>query len=478
MNQPNYKKTEERIVIDIKELMWRLLEQWRLIIIFLIIFTLLFLAVTYIYDNKSEKNAGPAVVLTPEEQLAQLDSIGQERVLSAFRINKSIDETNAYIANAPLMKINPAEANSIVLLWQINYGEATDTRNGDFYSSDAVKYDIADSISSAINEKYTSESLAELIQIKCTDNNSSAADDGTAYLNVTVSFPYEIDPEQVKEAVISCMGTVYDKWNNGLGTHSISLLSVEFRTVSNDDIAAKQAKVYEDLNKLYAQRKTSIDNLSAEQKSVYSNLITGQSVTVNQIVHTPFFSIKRFVLSLLLGCVLYILVLLYRIIISSNVQSPAHAEDLFGIAALGECYPEKENSIINSIKCDYNIVKYRHKGYTDVEKNAYETSETISAISKHYNYKSILIASCADLEKGTKEYTEMLKKSLNNDGLEVSEVFMNYKKGIRIGEKTIMSADGIVVISDKKNTTLKDLKDICKKSDYCGVPLLGAVYIG
>ena len=52
MDYKNSTRDGERVIIDIKEFLWKLLEQWKAIVLFLIIFSLVFLLATYVLDNR------------------------------------------------------------------------------------------------------------------------------------------------------------------------------------------------------------------------------------------------------------------------------------------------------------------------------------------------------------------------------------------------------------------------------------------
>ena len=88
MDYNNSRRDGERVIIDIKEFIWRLLEQWKALVVFLIIFALIFMLATYVMDSKANEDIGPETVLTPEQQLDTLKGIGKSKVQSAYRMSK------------------------------------------------------------------------------------------------------------------------------------------------------------------------------------------------------------------------------------------------------------------------------------------------------------------------------------------------------------------------------------------------------
>ena len=471
MDYKNSTRDGERVIIDIKEFLWKLLEQWKAIVLFLIIFSLVFLLATYVLDNRGAEDVGPETVLTPEQQLDGLKGLGKTKVQSAYRMTKEINELNEYVAKAPIMQINPKNANTVVSLWSIeaesNYGKIADV-----YTSEAAKYELAAGISEALDGKYSVAELSDMIEIK-----TNAAED-FANVSMTVYLPDNADTEQVKDAVSSAVSAAGVKYSASVGTHSLNLVSMDVRKIASDYVADKQLSVYSGMYTLHGQRKFTSDSLTGDQKTTYNNLVNGTDIVINQVTHTPLFSFKRLVLGLILGFVIYLAVLLWRVLSGGKVQSPSHAADIFGINNLGECYPEKEKTPANIAFCDYGVVKCRHKGCTDVSKNSAEAGETIAAILRKDDKNSVVLVSSLNAEDHTKAYTEALKKELTDKGLTVTEASLDSKNGASVGEDVLMSSDGVVMLVDKKESSLKDIKDICNKCDYLSVPLLGAVYVG
>lgn len=472
MNSSNYKREEGRVILDIKELLWRMLEQWKTIVAFIIIFSLLFLVATYVIDNNAPKHNGEETVLTPEQQLEQLSDTAKNKVLTAQKMNKLLNRLYSYVADAPLMQINPKNCKSLVSLWSIKSEEGLYGSINGIYSSDSIKYEVAESLSNELENEYTVKDLADLIEIK------TEGSDNSCIVTVIISIPQDVKEEQLKDAVTVSLEVIETKYEQLIGGYSTDLLSFEVIDISNSSISEKQIKVYSEISSTNSLRKLAVDGLNAEQKTIYNNLISGKDMTINQDTSAPLFSMKRLVLGMILGFVIYLAVLLWRVLSGGKVQSPSHVEDLFGISNLGECYPKKEKTLIDSALCDYNIVKRRHKGYTDINKNSSEAGETIAAILRRGDKSSVVLISSLNARDYMKEYTEALKKELTDKGLTVSEASIDSKNGSSVGEDVLMSYDGVVMLVDKKESSLKDIKDICNKCDYCSVPLLGAVYVG
>ena len=237
MDYKNSTRDGERVIIDIKEFLWKLLEQWKAIVLFLIIFSLVFLLATYVLDNRGNEDVGPETVLTPEQQLDGLKGLGKTKVQSAYRMTKEINELNEYVAKAPIMQINPKNANTVVSLWSIeaesNYGKIADV-----YTSEAAKYELAAGISEALDGKYSVAELSDMIEIK-----TNAAED-FANVSMTVYLPDNADTEQVKDAVSSAVSAAGVKYSASVGTHSLNLVSMDVRKIASDYVADKQLSVY------------------------------------------------------------------------------------------------------------------------------------------------------------------------------------------------------------------------------------------
>ena len=137
MNNSDSRVEAGRVVIDLKEMLWRLLEQWKTIIVFLVVFTILFLSVTYIQGNKIPDGEEGNVVLTPQDQLEQFSPVIQERILSAYNMSLNINDLNSYVTNAPIMQLNPKKVKSLVGVWLITSEEGKAELLSDIYTDEA-----------------------------------------------------------------------------------------------------------------------------------------------------------------------------------------------------------------------------------------------------------------------------------------------------------------------------------------------------
>ena len=74
MDQAFSRRTEEGLSIDLREMVWRLLEQWKAIVVFVIIIMLLFSGLMYVRGNSNTPSSSetPTAVQTQEEILKVL----------------------------------------------------------------------------------------------------------------------------------------------------------------------------------------------------------------------------------------------------------------------------------------------------------------------------------------------------------------------------------------------------------------------
>lgn len=473
MNQIKSNSSEDRIIIDIKELIWRLIEQCKALIVFIVAFTLIFLTITYFSSNVPGSADTEPVVLTPEEQLNGLDIISQNKVMSAVRTNETINELNAYIAEAPLMQIDSGDSRGIVMLWNVSADDSIFDAVVDAYRSEAFKYIVAESLADDLDNAYKPDGLAELIVIDNQTENTTSN-----IISMVVYLTDDMEEAVINSAAIEGVRNACEEISSGLSNHSISLISSEAKSVSGRYIAEKQTSVNTSLNSLYAQRKNALDNLGAEQKSVYNNILSNASITMDDTPNTPFFTMRRAALGILLGFMLYIIVLTIKTIISGKVQSPDVVEDLFGIVKIGEYYPNRNKTFIDSLFYDYGIISRRHRNHTDTQRNAGEAAETLMALSKRFNSNNILLVTSSRASDVSDDFKDAIKAELISRGIKVSEAEIDMKNGIRIKESALMEHDAAAIIIDKKKSTLKDIKDLCNKCGYCDIPLLGEIYVG
>ena len=82
MDQAYSRKSEEGLSIDLKEMIWRLLEQWRAILAFVLIIMILFSGLMYVRasGSSSDNSGAPAAVQTREQNYDGNDEIKQSAI--------------------------------------------------------------------------------------------------------------------------------------------------------------------------------------------------------------------------------------------------------------------------------------------------------------------------------------------------------------------------------------------------------------
>ena len=473
MNRNNTQYSEDRMIIDIKELLWRVAEQWKAFLIFIVAFSLIFMTVSYVRTNAHAEAEGEPVILTPAEQLEALDSDSQSKVLSSIRTNEAVSEISGYIASAPLMQIDPGNAKGVVQLWNVSADESIRDSVMDAYRSDTFTYAVADSLADTLAGSYSSDGLAELIVI---DNESEK--NSSNIISMVIYLTDDMNETEAEKAATAGVQKASEEVSAGAGSHEISLISSEIKPVSGNYIALRQTDIYSGLNDLYAQKKSAYDNLNSRETAVYKNILSDTSVTVGGASKVPFFSMRKAALSIILALVLYLMVLTLKTILSGRVQSPYVAEDLFGIRKLGDCYPESKKSFFDSLFKDYEVISHRYKNHTDIDKSAGEIAETLKALAKRDNCKDILLVTSAGAKETFGSFKEALRSCLDGCDINISEAVVDAGNGINLSEALLMEHDSAVMIIDKKKSSLKDVKDVSNKCRYCNVPLFGGIYVG
>lgn len=477
MSNSGSKIESGRVVIDLKEMLWRLLEQWKAIIVFLFIFTILFLSVTYIEGNRIPDGEERNVVLTPQDQLEQFSQINQEKILSACNMALNINDLNSYVTNAPIMQLNPKKVKSLVGVWLITSDEGKAELLSDIYTDEAIRFEIAEKMAGVFSEECDTEYLAELINMEKNNAEGSALNGTESVFKMTVFMPNEVDEAAVHDAVFSAVKN-YSGKTSYLGSYSVDLLSDDVVTLSSQYVSDKQTRTFDELSSVYSQRKLAVDALSKDQKTVYNNILQGTNVVVNPSNTVPLISAKRLCLGILLGAVLYIIVFICKVLFSGLIQSSSQIEDLFGIRTLGECYPAKsKKNFVSFMLGDDKISSLRHKGHTDIMQNSGKACESIMALTKSENISDVMLLSNERSGNVAREYIGELSEKLAAGGINVSEATLDAAKGITIGENTLMASDGVIIAIDENKSSLKDIKEICDKCDNSRTPVLGAVYI-
>lgn len=478
------KRRNDELIIDLKELFWRLLEQWRAILVFAIIIALLFSGVMYM--RISSRVEEEAVVKTPDEILSELSPDDKEAVLGAFTLREARDKVQKYISESPLMSLDPYNVNSVTTKWMISSDEGINKQLAAAYINEFSSYEAADSVNKAWGEQYETDAVRELLVAKADIPLETGADLESNLLSLCIYLPEGNEADAAIKAIESLLPGISQKLTDSIGAHNISLVSSDVQVISDTLLSDAQYNVYNRLYNLNYDLNYLMKNvMTAEQKSAYEamnsyedaedeEMETGEPEKPSKV---KFFNKKRFLLGFILGCILYCGLYLLYFVFSGRSLTPKVLEESFGIRTLGEWYSDRKGGLLSILMNDRFIYRKRHKGHTSLD---VATERIAGSVKNAFEGKAggkLVVVSNSRASENTRTLIASVEDKLKESNILIETCYIDPANGIYLGEDSLTEGECAALVIDHKSSSLKDVRDICEKCIVCEVPFIGAAYV-
>lgn len=477
----------QEFVIDFKEFFWRLLEQWKAIVVFVLVIVLLFSG--FMYAKRASaidtEDASQTDSKSIEDILESLNAKDQEMVLGTLREKTNRDNLQDYVSTSPFMSLDPYRVKTLKISILINSDEEINKQLASAYSNELMSSDMAKAINDSWGNDFEADQVKELINA-----NSSISLDTEAKLegnivNMTVFIPEEKDPDQAVSAVKELLPSITSSLTKSIGDHTAKVIDTDVQIISDEDFSLRQYDVFTRLYNMTYHITYLTGLMTAEQKEAYQKLLNyedgldpNNSENTNVVpTSIPFFTTKGVAIGFILGCLIYGFVYLLFFALSGRVLSAETIRSAYGLRILGEWYRTKKTGLLAFLFTSSAISKLRHRGHLSMEAEINRAAESIVNGLKDNTDKKLLIVSGGGTGNYIETFVNNLKQTLTDREVTAEIVDIDASEGMYLGESALAGCDSAVLMLDSMKSDIKDLRDLSEKCNYCGTPLLGAIYI-
>lgn len=467
---------EKESLIDFKEICWRLLEQWKAVLLVTCCITLAFLGYVYLHNAKESRSQNQAQqekqYASEQEIIDALPDTEQELVASAYRLLQKREEYSRYIVSAPIMEIDPNHAKRI----RINWAVESDKQNKDTLVMAYVLGLQSESCKSALIEgsgaSIDSEEFNDLISITLPNQ----ADGGVVCCDVFLT--EDMDTEAIQEALRSQVQELHDKLSEELGDHNIKNYQSEVGVVSDQTIYSRQVSVLSNYSTINNQINILKNTFSAAQDKAFTKLQEKDHTieTTNQApAPKKTFTKLNILIGLILGLCAYVILFFIYVALSNRAISSNMLNES-NIRLLGEWYGDT-GSKKTGLKRDQFVWIKHHRKHLDREQEIESTSNVIDNICQFNQMSKVLFAMTAECSKIQSTFINALSDSLALKNITVKTVDVKLENNAR-SDSALMGADGVVLIIVDSKTRSKDVGAVFDRCNDYNKPLLGSVYLG
>ena len=491
MNNTSNRRIE--MVINIKEVLWDLLEQWKAVLITALVMALLVAGVKYAKDMKAynsaqiakeaeKKNTAPAEKRI-EDILETLPEDERSTVMTIINQNKWIAAQKEYISKSILLNTDPTNQRTLVADYYITTTEDSDNLSASLiYGYRALLKNketirkIGEAIDPGVEESY----IAELISVDETDKETSVQTTD-AVMEVRIVLPENADSGKVEEALAAVLQGLSSGLSGKIAPHRLTLLNVSENYLYNDNAVNNRTNI------LYG-----INNLQNNSKNMKSSLTDGQTAAVeaitaineaengaadetsgeaspNTIERKPGFSKIFALLGFILGVMMYAFTYILIIIMRGRVNYAEDVERYAQARLLGEVYHQKDHKGLDALLHSRLVDKYRYRDRLDEDSQTRKAVSKLDAVCKHAGIKGVSVLCMTEMSEENNKIVDAIK----NKGLNVSVTEIKKQPD----EEYFLSLKDTVLFAGN-DITVKDLVEETSQLSGYDVKLLGSIYCG
>ena len=511
------------IEIDLIDLMWRFLAQWKAIILVSLIMAVLLPCIKLASDSRKYdeklKDAERVISLAGDHDTAITDLYSdlpeedRKPVRQTVKQDEAIDHMLSYINESPVMSLDPDGVRTLTMDYRITTAEeeqgGTDLDESDhaaLYEGYAGTFEndkALDKLSEALGEHVSGRYAGELINC---DGAHSDETIKSGVFHVSVMLPDGSDADAAEEAVRDVMDDRTGALSSGIKAHRLKLISASVSTEANREVLSRQAAANRELNDMRNIRSGYAEKLSDKQKLVYDQIcavktareemgaagIAGE-VSVEAVeriasrlagdeIVKPKFSFRYVILGFILGAALYCMAYTARMIQKRSVSAASVLPSITGTRLIGEMHRGYDTpgggrtSVLSFLTSSRSIARLRYGSAYDQKKHASEIAGTLDAMCLHKGFSVatlLLVGISRTNNDEVSGQTDMIRSAC-----------MTVKHGLLIDmietdtmeESDFLSVEAAIIAAGSctKIDRLTYIVQCCKDYD---VTVLGSIYL-
>lgn len=514
MNNNNNYYMPQETEIDLVELIWRMLAQWKAVLVCALIMALLVPSAVYLRDARAYEAAQTAAeeeAANPvdpekaiEELLATLKSADRPAVEQALRNDEIIEEKRDYLSNSLLVNLDTDKAATAVVGYMID-GEAVEDSDLKFALFKGYSAAFGDIVAlNEIMEAMGVESEPKYMQELVWDDGTIEGETSNVF-KINILCPDAAMVDNVAEASDIIMERTCESLSKTVCKHSVKRIFTQSEPKTLESVSTMAGNAYGALYNLQSQQRTHVGTFNQEQKAAYEAIVqiksaalnageasaltaSGSSDSVNDSTAEkensesakPGFSKKYAAVGFVLGACLYVMLYAAWLVLSRRIDNAGVAQSYTGARLLGEYYSPAKNGVLSALLHSKAVTKYRYANKMDLAAQADKIADAIAASCANKGIKEIALLQMFDISD---------PESRAGAGAlvtEVSERLRSADIGLNADTITAFPAPDEKDLSDKKNAvffvtgntkskTLDNILSLCK--DY-EIGKVGTVFIG
>ncbi len=444
-------ETQEKVEreIDIIEIFWDVLLEWRKMICLGIVFAVLLSSMRYLLDTRAYHTSQN---IDPEEVKSELEKEEIEKLEDAIEFQKRIDEYENYQKTSVLMQIDPYKKHVLELQYYIksdyiiNYTKDSErdyTKEiTSMYSNYINGGELAQKVIEDAGLSITPENFQELLTV--TQGES----------NIFISICYT-DAEKMEAIsnIVKTFLTQKEKEMQAVGSHSLKLIEQSQNVVVDNALVEKKNTIYNNVTSLNSQLNTLKTSMSSELLMLFDLEINEMRGEIEE-VEVPSFNIMYVILGVFLGVFLVCAWIVCKVIFTAKLQTSEEIRVLYGVRLFGEVsVSDRKKRFLSAIDDKILAFKNRKKKKMTKDQQIKIVSANIALSCKQRDIDSIYLTG-SEYENVDKTILDKMKKELSlknikvKEGGSISYDAVSLQSGIEIGHILFVEQTGLSIYDE------------------------------
>ncbi|MBR3225733.1 MAG: hypothetical protein IKF78_10495 [Atopobiaceae bacterium] len=485
--------------LNLKELMWDLLGQWKAILIVALLAAIIVPGAKYLKDTldykkalkQAEQTAAQASVSADEQIEGVLSSLSQEdrdAVSYLLQQQAHVKSLSTYLNESIWLNANPYDQRYMLLQYYVKAdGDVNMQPLASAYAEYLKRSSVLTKLSQSISPDAKLEYIGELI--KAVLPTTFDGDSTGLTLNVVVVLTEDANADAVAQTIEASINEAHAELQNSVGGHTIQhITSQESRRFDNEAVDRKST-LTTSLNSMQTSIKTATTSLTSEQKAAMEKIKpliatqhdpqkTDGSTSEPAAAQTgakaaaPSFSKKFVLIGFALGLVAYMGLYLLIAVLRGTVNSADELEGYIGARLLGGIYYPTKHKGFGVLMHSKLVEKRRYANVGDVATQIEKAASTMASVCEHASAQEVAVLQLSDLKGVSAHIVNDLLASVQAKGIQATLVDARGD----VDEKLFLPLRNVVILADNNSRTAA----VWKTTQLClgyDVTRLGGVYL-
>lgn len=465
----------EEQIINVKELFWQILEQWKAVCAVSFCVMLVFLGCSYIHSTskikKEEQSKKEQEQLTNEAIIASLPVNDQSLVSSTYRLWEKSEDLSEYINSAPIMQLDPNHVKRLRASWTVDSFNDNSTKLIMSYVLKTQKEEFVKQLIESSGVELNNNQFNDLFFITFPDETNDDV------ICCDVFLTDSMNTDAIQERFGQLVEDTHSELQGVFGEHEIKDYQCEVTNVTDKRVYEKQEETLDDYANICSKINSLKNMFSADQKNAYQKMkekTLDPGIEESRTAPSTI-TFVNIIFGFILGMFLYIGSFFLYVLVTKKVISSDALADL-SIRSLGEWYAIPDGFTRKNIIQDVHLLRKHHRSHLDRENEIDSISYRVKSFCNYKKINELVVIAISDITEKEEAFIHDLSNAIIAKNIEVKYMSIGVEDSIL--DDAILNTQAVILVVIGFRTKYDDIGTIVAKCNDFERPVLGSVYLG